>query len=131
MVTLRDEALELGTPLTNEELSRRVLGENKYYLKGFGNGPKPSSYVGRCGISSTHQKQLEKVTSDLEKLHDEQRQRDEEQRQRDEERRIRDEEAREEQRQRDEESQRRYDVLQKEMDGLKSFLMQLQNNGRI
>ncbi|KAL7211592.1 hypothetical protein ACSBR2_014449 [Camellia fascicularis] len=41
MVNLQVSAMDAGTPLTHEELSRQVLGQRKNYLRGFGIGPRP------------------------------------------------------------------------------------------
>ncbi|GMP53961.1 hypothetical protein CsSME_00019265 [Camellia sinensis var. sinensis] len=39
MVNVQAAAIESGTPLTQEEISRQVLGQKKRYLLGFGSGP--------------------------------------------------------------------------------------------
>ncbi|CAL5350723.1 unnamed protein product [Camellia sinensis] len=40
MVNVQAAAIESGTPLTQEEISRQVLGQKKRYLLGFGSGPQ-------------------------------------------------------------------------------------------
>ncbi|KAL7213951.1 hypothetical protein ACSBR1_026390 [Camellia fascicularis] len=45
MVNVQAAAIESGTLLTQEELSRQVLGQKKRYLLGFGSGPQPSTIV--------------------------------------------------------------------------------------
>ncbi|KAF7140274.1 hypothetical protein RHSIM_Rhsim06G0048900 [Rhododendron simsii] len=128
MVAKRDEASQLGCPLTNEELSRICLGEVTYYVRGFGVGPRPSSFSSQSSFNSARQ-ELQKVQSEMELLREERRRereeyesrweeernrRDEEQRQQEEQERQRNEELRlrdEELRQRDEQSQREFDEL--------------------
>ncbi|CAL5361540.1 unnamed protein product [Camellia sinensis] len=55
MVNVQAAAIESGTPLTHEELSRQVLGQKKRYLLGFGSGPQPSTIA----ASRTHDKDME------------------------------------------------------------------------
>ncbi|KAL7176759.1 hypothetical protein ACSBR2_030164 [Camellia fascicularis] len=43
MVYLQATAMDAGIPLTHEELSRKVFGQKKNYLLGFGIGPRPYS----------------------------------------------------------------------------------------
>ncbi|KAL7202036.1 hypothetical protein ACSBR1_033669 [Camellia fascicularis] len=43
MVNLQATTTNAGIPLTQEELSRKVLGQKKNYLHGFGIGPRPYS----------------------------------------------------------------------------------------
>jgi TATA-binding protein-associated factor Taf7 len=132
MVVVRDEASESGTPMTQEELSKTVLGEKKRYIRGFGVGPRPISYSSRSDADIARQEELEKLRSELEQLREErQREREEEQRRREEEQRQREEEQRqreEEQIYREEETKRRQDAQQREIDELKSFMMKFQSN---
>ncbi|CAL5428865.1 unnamed protein product [Camellia sinensis] len=55
MVNVQAAAIELGMPLTQEEISRQVLGQNKRYLLGFGSGPQPSTIF----ASRAHDKDME------------------------------------------------------------------------
>ncbi|GMP73380.1 hypothetical protein CsSME_00031157 [Camellia sinensis var. sinensis] len=43
MLNLQVVAIDARTPLTQEELSRQVLGQKKNYFCGFGIDPQPSS----------------------------------------------------------------------------------------
>lgn len=107
MIAIRDEAAQSGTPLTGEELSRRVLGETRYYIRGFGVGPVPSSYSFKSN-SSAIQQISEKYKADLELLREERRrEREEDQMRWEEERRRRDEE----QRRKDEEYRSEFEKL--------------------
>ncbi|KAH7865611.1 hypothetical protein Vadar_008896 [Vaccinium darrowii] len=107
MIAIRDEAAQSGTPLTGEEISRRVLGEARYYIRGFGVGPVPSSYSFKSN-SSAIQQISEKYKADLELLREERRrEREEDQMRWEEERRRRDEE----QRRRDEEYRSEFQKL--------------------
>ncbi|GMP88173.1 hypothetical protein CsSME_00040249 [Camellia sinensis var. sinensis] len=45
IVNLQVAATEAGTPLTQEELSRQVLGQKKNYLRGFDIGPRPLCHM--------------------------------------------------------------------------------------
>ncbi|KAI8552721.1 hypothetical protein RHMOL_Rhmol06G0288900 [Rhododendron molle] len=125
MVAARDEASEAGCPLTDEELSRIHLGEAKYYIRGFGVGPRPSSFSSRSSSNSSNL-ELQKVQSELELLReDRQREREEnEKRWEEEERKQRERE--EQQRQRDEELRElrlRDEQRQREFDELKAMMM--------
>ncbi|KAF7114861.1 hypothetical protein RHSIM_RhsimUnG0074200 [Rhododendron simsii] len=147
MVAKRDEASQSGCPLTDEELSRICLGEAKYYVRGFGVGPRPSSFSSQSSSNSARQ-ELQKVQSELELLREERRRereeyerrweeernrrdeeqnrRDEEQRQREEQQKQRDEELRlrdEALRLRDEELRLRDEQRQREFDELKAMMM--------
>jgi len=141
MIAIRDEAAQSGTPLTGEELSRRVLGEARYYIRGFGVGPVPSSYSFKSN-SSAIQQISEKYKTDLELLREERRRErqedqmrwEEERRRRDDqEQRRRDEEYRsefeEERRRRDEEQRRRDEEYRSEFEKLTALLMSHINKG--
>ncbi|CAL5388921.1 unnamed protein product [Camellia sinensis] len=58
-------AIESGTPLTHEEVSRQVLGQKKRYLLGFGSGPLPSTIA----TSRAHDKDMEAMRAKVEALH--------------------------------------------------------------
>ncbi|CAL5326949.1 unnamed protein product [Camellia sinensis] len=73
MTMVRDESIESGTPMTQEDISRVVLGKKKGYLRGFGVGPKPSSCdVGSNVASQAREEHLKRLTSELEILRAEQ-----------------------------------------------------------
>ncbi|KAF7115177.1 hypothetical protein RHSIM_RhsimUnG0063900 [Rhododendron simsii] len=143
MVATRDKAALSGTPLSTEEISIKCLGESKTknYIRGFGNGPKPSTYLSKSNSRSARQDQLQKLQRELDLIREEQRRereeektrREEEQKQREEEQRQREDKYEEEKR-RWEETRRRQDeewaILLKEMEVFKSFMSQMQNGGR-
>ncbi|CAL5413816.1 unnamed protein product [Camellia sinensis] len=59
MTMVRDESIESGTPMTQEDISRAILGKNKGYLRGFGVRPKPSSCdSGLNAASQAHEEHL-------------------------------------------------------------------------
>ncbi|XP_058188117.1 uncharacterized protein LOC131304765 isoform X2 [Rhododendron vialii] len=60
MVVMHDTAALFGTPLPGEEISRKCLGESKTknYIRGFGNGPKPSTYLSKSKSQLACQDQL-------------------------------------------------------------------------
>ncbi|KAI8542744.1 hypothetical protein RHMOL_Rhmol08G0163200 [Rhododendron molle] len=137
MVATRDEASQSGCPLTDEELSRIHLGKAKYYIRGFGVGPRPSSFSSQSS-SNLAQQELQKVQSEQELLREErQREREEyerrweeernRQRQREEEQRLKDEQRQQEfdnrQRQREEEQRLKDEQRQREFDELKAMMM--------
>ncbi|CAL5413156.1 unnamed protein product [Camellia sinensis] len=64
MVNVQTAAIESGTPLTQEELSRLVLGQKKRYLLGFGSGPQPSTIF----ASRAHNKDIEAMRAEVEAL---------------------------------------------------------------
>ncbi|KAL7196660.1 hypothetical protein ACSBR1_036638 [Camellia fascicularis] len=68
MVNLQAATTESGTPLTQEELSRQVLGEKKKYLLGFGIGPQ------LCTIAALRacDKDMEAMRAEMEALREEQ-----------------------------------------------------------
>lgn len=113
MVALSDEAIQSGTPLTSEGLSRAVLGERKNYIRGFGNGPKPFTYVSKSKSDLTRQGQLQKVQAEMESLREEARLREEEQTRR------------------YEQLQSNNEAMQRELDNMKKFMMQFQNCGQV
>ncbi|XP_058214931.1 uncharacterized protein LOC131326244 [Rhododendron vialii] len=55
MVATRDEASQSGCPLTDEELSRIHLKEAKYCVRGFGVGPRPSSFSSQSSSNLARQ----------------------------------------------------------------------------
>ncbi|KAF7138355.1 hypothetical protein RHSIM_Rhsim07G0185300 [Rhododendron simsii] len=132
MVAMQDEASQSGCPLTDEELSRSNLGEAKYYLRGFGVGPRPSSFSSKSSSNSIWQ-ELQKVQSEIKLLREElRREREEYERRWEEERNRCDEEQRqweEQQRQRDEELRLRDEQRHREFDELKAMMMR-QMHGR-
>ncbi|KAL7247802.1 hypothetical protein ACSBR2_002670 [Camellia fascicularis] len=75
MVNLQVVAIDAGMPLTHEELSRKVLGPKKNYLRGCGIGPQPSSTANSA--TQARDKHMESMRAELEVLHEE-RQRDHE-----------------------------------------------------
>ncbi|CAL5335250.1 unnamed protein product [Camellia sinensis] len=64
MVNVQTAAIESGTPLTHEEVSRQVLGQKKRYLLGFGSGPLPSTVA----ASRAHDKDMEAMRAKVEAL---------------------------------------------------------------
>ncbi|CAL5360365.1 unnamed protein product [Camellia sinensis] len=68
MINLQEAAIESGTLLTQEELSRKVLGEKKKYLLGFGIGPQPSTIA----ASRARDKDMEAMRAEMEALRMEQ-----------------------------------------------------------
>ncbi|CAL5420730.1 unnamed protein product [Camellia sinensis] len=64
IVNVQAAAIESGTPLTQEELSRQVLGQKKRYLLGFGSGPQPSTIA----ASRAHDKDMEAMRDEVEAL---------------------------------------------------------------
>ncbi|CAL5355109.1 unnamed protein product [Camellia sinensis] len=68
IVNVQAAAIELGTPLTQEEISRQVLGQKKRYLLGFGSGPQPSTIF----ASRAHDKDMEAMRAEVEVLREEQ-----------------------------------------------------------
>ncbi|GMP88844.1 hypothetical protein CsSME_00040676 [Camellia sinensis var. sinensis] len=68
MVNLQATAADAGIPLTQEELSRKVLGQRKNYLHGFGIGPRP--YSPSDSAAQSRDKQMEAMRSELEVLHE-------------------------------------------------------------
>ncbi|KAH7845125.1 hypothetical protein Vadar_031752 [Vaccinium darrowii] len=118
MVVVRDQAKQSGTPLTAEELSRAVLGERKNYIRGFGNGPKPFTYISKSKSDLARQGQLQKFQAEMESLREEHRKEREEDK-------IRREKEHEEARLCEEEQTRKYEQLQMKVveteDGLGRF----------
>ncbi|KAL7176596.1 hypothetical protein ACSBR2_030018 [Camellia fascicularis] len=105
MTRVRDESIEAGTPMRQEDISRVVLGKKKGYLRGFGVGPKPSSCdSGFSAASQARDEQLKRLTSELEILRAEQQSNREEQQKKEEEQQMKEAENT---RQRDE-MQRQY-----------------------
>ncbi|KAF7113906.1 hypothetical protein RHSIM_RhsimUnG0101600 [Rhododendron simsii] len=132
MVAIRDEAALSGTPLSAEELSIKCLGgsKTKNYIRGLGNGPKPSTYLSKSNSQSASQDQLQKLQRELDLIREEQiREREEEKMRREEEKRLHEEEKRQwEETQRLQAEER--SMLLKEMEVFKSFMSQMQNGGR-
>ncbi|KAL7208743.1 hypothetical protein ACSBR1_030471 [Camellia fascicularis] len=102
MVNLQVVAINAETPLTQEELSRQVLGPKKNYLRGFGIGPQPSSTPDSA--ARARDKHMESMRAKLEVLCEE-HQRDHEEllREKEEHQRDREELMRKRERQRDHE----------------------------
>lgn len=69
MDRLRREGLEPGgDSMTQEEISREVLGKRSGYLKGFGVGPKPSSYSRATATSRAHQEEVKNLQEEIQSL---------------------------------------------------------------
>ncbi|CAL5348458.1 unnamed protein product [Camellia sinensis] len=91
MTMVRDESIESGTLMTQENISRVVLGKKKGYLRGFGVGPKPSSCdSGLNAASQAREEHLKRLTSELEILHAEQQSDHEEHQKKEEDQQIKD-----------------------------------------
>ncbi|CAL5433049.1 unnamed protein product [Camellia sinensis] len=67
MVNVQAAAIESGTPLTQEEISRQALGQKKRYLLGFGSGPQPSTIF----ATRAHDKDMEAMRAEVEALREE------------------------------------------------------------
>ncbi|KAL7236098.1 hypothetical protein ACSBR1_019381 [Camellia fascicularis] len=67
MVNVQAAAIESRTPLTQEEISRQVLGQKKRYLLGFGSGPQPSTIF----ATRAHDKDMEAMRAEVEALREE------------------------------------------------------------
>ncbi|CAL5342100.1 unnamed protein product [Camellia sinensis] len=67
MVNVQAAAIESGMPLTQEEISRQVLGQKKRYLLGFGSGPQPSTIF----ATGAHDKDMEAMRAEVEALREE------------------------------------------------------------
>ncbi|KAL7173758.1 hypothetical protein ACSBR2_033086 [Camellia fascicularis] len=67
MVNVQVTAIESGTPLTQEELSRQVLGQKKRFLLGFGSGTQPSTIA----ASRARDKDMEAMRAEVEALREE------------------------------------------------------------
>ncbi|CAL5412425.1 unnamed protein product [Camellia sinensis] len=67
MVNVQAAAIKSGTPLTQEEISRQVLGQKKRYLLGFGSGPQPSTIF----ATRAHDKDMEAMRAEVEALREE------------------------------------------------------------
>lgn len=130
-MAVRDQAKQCGSPLTAEELSRAILGERNNYIRGFGNGPKPSTYISKSKLDLAHQGQLQKFQAKMESLREEHRKEREEDM-------IRREKEYEEVRLHEEEQTRRYEQLQsnneamqRELVNIKKCMMQFQKCGQV
>ncbi len=137
MVAMRDEAASSGITLSGEELSRNCLGEakTKNYVRGLGNGPKPSTWLSKSKSALARQDQLQKLQQELDLIHEERRREREEEMTRREEERRRHEEEREEDRRRWEEERKHREeeqsALAQQFAEFKSFMMsQVQNTGQ-
>ncbi|CAL5338611.1 unnamed protein product [Camellia sinensis] len=64
MVNVQVAVIESGTPLTQKELSRQVLGQKKRYLLGFGSGPLPSTIA----ASRAHDKDMGAIRAEVKAL---------------------------------------------------------------
>ncbi|KAL7233054.1 hypothetical protein ACSBR1_016821 [Camellia fascicularis] len=118
MTRVRDESIEAGTPMRQEDISRVVLGKKKGYLRGFGVGPKPSSCdSGFSAASQACDEQLKRLTSELEILRVEQQSNREEQQKKE-----------EEQQMKEAENTRQRDEMQRQLFGLQSMLAQVLEN---
>ncbi|GAB2284060.1 hypothetical protein Dimus_018537 [Dionaea muscipula] len=75
----RDEGIASGNPLTGEELSRIVLKPNKRHIKGFGTGPRPSSYSSKYDAKClTQEQQIQELRAEIEELKKKDEERDQE-----------------------------------------------------
>ena len=133
MLTMQDESSQSGVKLTPMEISREVLGVGKKtrYLRGFGIGPKISSFRSSAA-SQARDKEVEKLRADLDKQN---REREEQQQVREEQQRKFDEQEKkiEEHRKKFEEQRIQFDMQQKRMEDLQSLvgqLLQERNEGR-
>ena len=137
MLTMQDESSQSGVKLTPMEISREVLGVGKKtrYLRGFGIGPKISSFRSSAA-SQARDKEVEKLRADLDKQNRElEIEREEQQKEREEQQRKFDEQEKkiEEQRKMLEDQQIQFDMQQKRMEDLHSLvgqLLQERNEGR-
>ncbi|KAL7245540.1 hypothetical protein ACSBR2_000802 [Camellia fascicularis] len=66
MVNLQAIATDAGIPLTQEELSRQVLGQRKNYLRGFGIGSRP--YLPSDSATLSRDKQIEAMQFEIDVL---------------------------------------------------------------
>ncbi|CAL5436365.1 unnamed protein product [Camellia sinensis] len=118
MTRVKDESIEAGTPMRQEDISRVVLGKKKGYLRGFGVGPKPSSYDSRFSAASQAcDEHLKRLTSELEILRAEQQSNREEQQKKE-----------EEQQMKEVENTRQREEMQRQRFGLQSMLAQVLEN---
>ncbi|KAL7191590.1 hypothetical protein ACSBR2_023628 [Camellia fascicularis] len=118
MTRVRDESIEAGTLIRQEDISRVVLGKKKGYLRGFGVGPKPSSCdSGFSAASQARDEQLKRLTSELEILRAEQQSNREEQQKKE-----------EEQQMKEAENTRQREEMQRQLFGLQSMLAQVLEN---
>ncbi|GMP74421.1 hypothetical protein CsSME_00031845 [Camellia sinensis var. sinensis] len=114
MTRVRDESIEAGTPMRQEDISIVVLGKKKGYLRGFGVGPKPSSCdTGFSTASQARDEQLKRLTSELEIMRAEQQSNREEQQKKE-----------EEQQTKEAENARQREEMQRQLFGLQSMLAQ-------
>ncbi|GAB2278106.1 hypothetical protein Dimus_012804 [Dionaea muscipula] len=76
---VRDEGIASGNPLTGEELSRIVLKPNKRHIKGFGTGPRPSSYSSKSDAKRLAQEQqIQELRAEIEESKKKDEERDQE-----------------------------------------------------
>ncbi|GAB2290902.1 hypothetical protein Dimus_025165 [Dionaea muscipula] len=76
---VRDEGIASGNPLTGEELSRIVLKPNKPHIKGFGTGPRPSSYSSKSDVKRlTQEQQIQELRAEIEESKKKDEERDQE-----------------------------------------------------
>ncbi|CAL5373103.1 unnamed protein product [Camellia sinensis] len=118
MTRVRDESIEAGTPMRQEDISIMVLGKKKGYLRGFGVGPKPSSCdTGFSAASQARDEQLKRLTSELEIMRAEQQSNFEEQQKKE-----------QEQQTKEAENTRQREEMQRQLFGLQSMLAQVLEN---
>ncbi|CAL5348226.1 unnamed protein product [Camellia sinensis] len=118
MTRVRDESIEAGTPMRQEDISIMVLGKKKGYLRGFGVGPKPSSCdTGFSAASQARDEQLKRLTSELEIMCAEQQSNFEEQQKKE-----------QEQQTKEAENRRQREEMQRQLFGLQSMLAQVLEN---
>ncbi|GAB2265398.1 hypothetical protein Dimus_000458 [Dionaea muscipula] len=76
---VRDEGIASGNLLTGEELSRIVLKPSKRHIKGFGTGPRPSSYSSKSDVKRLAQEhQLQELHAKIEESKKKDEERDQE-----------------------------------------------------
>ncbi|KAL7162088.1 hypothetical protein ACSBR2_042544 [Camellia fascicularis] len=119
MVNLQATATDAGIPLTQEELSRQVLGQRKNYLRGFRIGPRP--YSPSDSAARSRDKQMEAMRSEME-VFQENLMKEKEERQRDREEMIRE---REELMTKVEEGKKAREAQQEQLNHLNSVVLRL------
>ncbi|GAB2276417.1 hypothetical protein Dimus_011145 [Dionaea muscipula] len=76
---VRDEGIASGNPLTGEELSKIFLKPSKRHIKGFGTGPRPSSYSSKSDAKRLAQEhQIQELRAEIEESKKKDEKRDQE-----------------------------------------------------
>ncbi|GMP57474.1 hypothetical protein CsSME_00021555 [Camellia sinensis var. sinensis] len=126
IVNLQVAATEARTPLTQEELSRQVLGQKKNYLRGFGISPRPSSLYD--SVARAHDKHMGATRAEMEVFPEEHEKdheelmKEKEERQRDHEEMVRE---REEMMKQVEEGKKTREAQQEQVNHLNNVVLQL------